>query len=296
MLRSNTQVTFEPTSHTYLNHEWKELLGVTSLMKKHGLSADYAGIPAEILQRAAARGSAIHKEIEDYCNLEPSTGRQSAECRAFAELRLVVEANEYLVSDNQTTATMIDIVLAGYSLVDIKTTSTFHHEAVSWQLSICAYLFELQNPHIKVGDLYGLHLRGASAKMIKVERKASDEIARLFECERNGELYRSSDTEIVTAADAELCALFDLEQFIAHIQIEAKEAKENREKMIEKIYARMEAEGQKKIETDRMTITRILPSVRKGVDSDWLKTVHPKIYAECLKESQIKGSIRITLK
>lgn len=189
MLVVNTQVVFEPTTHTYLNSAWDELMGVTSLMRKHGLSASYDGIPAHILARAAQRGTAIHKEIEDYCNMEPVVGEMSDECRGFAGLGLDVLANEYLVSDNQTVATMIDVVLEDFSLCDIKTTSTFHRQAVSWQLSICAYLFELQNSVLKAGKLYGIHLRGDKARLIEVERKPSSTIERLLECERWGEIF-----------------------------------------------------------------------------------------------------------
>lgn len=294
MLTNNDKVVFEPMSHTYLNHDWVELMGVTTLMKKHGLSPSYDGIDYGVLQRAAARGSHIHKQIEDYCQMNQMCGDITPECQNFIKLNLDVIGNEYLVSDNQMVATMIDVVLADYCLCDIKTTNTFHHEAVSWQLSICAYLFEIQNPSIKAGDLYGIHLRGKIAKLIKVERKDNATIERLFECERNGEPFESSEL-IVTPAD-DLAKLLEIEKFIAHIETQAKAAKENRDKMAEKIYASMEAQGQKKIQTDAMTITRVMPSARVSVDGKKLQSDYPDAYAACLKESLIKGSIRITIK
>lgn len=192
MLVNNTHVSFEPTTHTYLNAEWEELIGVTTLMRKHDLSPSYDGIAANVLAKAAARGSAIHKEIEDYCNGVITDNPMSDECKNFIDMALEVAASEYLVSDNTTVATMIDIVLADYSLADIKTTSTFHRNAVSWQLSICAYLFELQNPTIKAGKLYGIHLRDSKAKLIEVERKPSSVIEQLIECERWGEIFDQS--------------------------------------------------------------------------------------------------------
>ena len=45
-----------------------------------------------------------------------------------------------------------------------------------------------------------------------------------------------------------------------------------------------------------MTITRILPSKRISVDNKKLQTEHPDIYNSVIKESNIKGSVRITLK
>ena len=67
-LVKNSRVFFEPLSHTYLLDGDKELMGVTSLMKKHGLSANYAGISQEVLDAAAKVGTALHEEIENYDN------------------------------------------------------------------------------------------------------------------------------------------------------------------------------------------------------------------------------------
>lgn len=297
MLINNTQVVFEETSHTYLNQDWKELMGVTTLMKKHGLSANYAGIDPQVLAKAAARGSKIHKEIEDLCNGMEITA-PSAECEAFKTLGLKTIANEYLVSDNEMVATMIDVVLENFDLCDIKTTSTFHHEAVSWQLSICAYLFELQNPELKAGDLYGIHVRGDKAKLIKVEKKSHDMIARLFDCERSEIKFNSDQTSEITLTESttEIAELFNIEQFIANIELRAEQAKAERERLKAEIYIQMENGGQKKIETDTMTITRILPSVKTTVDSKALKEKYPEVYQSVVKNSQVKGSIRITLK
>lgn len=297
MLINNTQVVFEETSHTYLNQDWKELMGVTTLMKKHGLSANYAGIDPQVLAKAAARGSKIHKEIEDLCNGMEITA-PSAECEAFKTLGLKTIANEYLVSDNEMVATMIDVVLENFDLCDIKTTSTFHHEAVSWQLSICAYLFELQNPELKAGDLYGIHVRGDKAKLIKVEKKSHDMIARLFDCERSEIKFNSDQTSEITLTESttEIAELFNVEQFIANIELRAEQAKAERERLKAEIYIQMENGGQKKIETDTMTITRILPSVKTTVDSKALKEKYPEVYQSVVKNSQVKGSIRITLK
>ena len=60
-LANNTRIFFDETSHTYLLDDDKILIGVTSLMKKFGLSPDYSGIPEATLKKAAEEGTAIHK-------------------------------------------------------------------------------------------------------------------------------------------------------------------------------------------------------------------------------------------
>ena len=63
-LKQNKKVFFSDIVHCYLNDKGEELIGVTSLMKKHGLGADYSGIPQDVLERAAERGSRVHRLLE----------------------------------------------------------------------------------------------------------------------------------------------------------------------------------------------------------------------------------------
>ena len=104
-LRNNTRVFFDPLSHTYLMGD-KILTGVTTLMRKHGLSPDYSGIPKATLDKAAEEGTAIHKEIEDYDNglsvlRTPLIEDYIALCQQNG---LKFLANEYLVSDDESVA------------------------------------------------------------------------------------------------------------------------------------------------------------------------------------------------
>lgn len=58
----------------------------------------------------------------------------------------------------------------------------------------------------------------------------------------------------------------------------------------------MEKHDVKKFENDNMTITYIAPTKRKGIDSSKLEQMHPKIYKQVLKFSDVKSSVRIILK
>ena len=59
------RVVFNEAEHTYTLGE-KTLISVTQLLKKHGLSTNYANVDAEVLEKAANKGTAVHKEIENY--------------------------------------------------------------------------------------------------------------------------------------------------------------------------------------------------------------------------------------
>ena len=79
--------------------------------------------------------------------------------------------SEYLISDNAHYASMIDKVYRvndnTFDRCDIKTYGAMtveKFEKAEWQLSIYAYLFELQNPKAKVRNLFIIHLRNKPKK------------------------------------------------------------------------------------------------------------------------------------
>lgn len=76
----------------------------------------------------------------------------------------------------------------------------------------------------------------------------------------------------------------------------AKELKEQQKVFREQLYQKMEENDIKKIDTGDIIITRVLPTVRKSVDSTKLKKELPDVYEQFLKESAVKGSIRIKAK
>ena len=107
----------------------------------------------------------------------------------YAALGLPVLASEYLVSDGTDFASMIDKVLRvddnTVDLVDLKTTSILHENALKNQLSIYAYLFEKQNPGMKVRNLYGLHIqKNNQVSLVKVDRMSDASIETLMNNER----------------------------------------------------------------------------------------------------------------
>lgn len=83
----------------------------------------------------------------------------------------------------------------------------------------------------------------------------------------------------------------DMIEFENKIKILKNQQKDFRDRL----YQKMEESDIKKIDTGDIVITRILPTVRKSVDSTKLKKELPDVYTQYLKESPVKGSIRIAL-
>ena len=290
-LRKNKEVAFNEWLHVYTASDGHTLIGVTELMKRHGLSPDYGGISKDVLEKAAARGTAIHQLLQDYDDGKAVI--EDENLKAYKALGLKVHCSEYLVSDNETVATFIDKVLDDCSLVDVKSTSTVHRRPLEWQLSIGAYLFELQNPGKKVPHLYCIHVRDGKAKQIEVSRIPNDAVERLLECERCGVVYSDNPVPADAALALEEQAVVLAEQLdqIARLKLAIKETEQASAELQQRLYDYMTENNLDEMACELGTFVRKAPYTKKALDSTRLKKEKPELYEKYLKESEIKGSI-----
>lgn len=292
MKLNESSACFNQEAHTYTLNG-KELSGVTSLLDRQIFKNKYACVSGAVLNKAANRGSLIHETIE----LVDGLGIESdlAEVQAYIAIKqqhgLSTHANEYLVSDNDHVASSIDIVFDDCSLADIKTTSHLDRDYVSWQLSIYAYLFELQNPGLKANKLYAIWLpqkRYGKPALVEVERKPTELAQELIECDKRGEEFMLPDTQ-----SQELQVSADVIDEVANISRQMKEMKARYEELQQGLLELMKQSNVKSFKCDRLTLSYKEPSTRKSIDRKLLESKYPHIYEECLKESVIKESITI---
>lgn len=291
MKQSN--VIFDPINHTYTTPEGKSLSGITGMIGRQLFPNKYSAVPEGVLKKAAEKGTAIH---EDCRNIDEwDSFPQTHEGSLYKELQLkegfIPAENEYIVSDNKYFATAVDIVDTEFNLYDIKTTSVLDHDYLSWQLSINAYLFELQNG-FSAGNLYAIWLTD-TAKLLPIIPKPREEVIRLLNCEINGEQYIQDLPEDVNVM---LQKLSELEFAILEIENTAKTYEEKAKQLREGLKAEMEKSGVKKWETDNITITYVNATERKGIDTTRLKEEQPTIYEQYLKVTNVNSSIKIKLK
>lgn len=314
-LKQNKKVEFDGLTHSYW-YGSKELVGVTTLMKHQGLSPDYNGISAHTLAHAAARGTAIHRTLENYDNgdviIQPVTVDDNeggtltldtgAELAAYRDLGLKVIASEYLVSDNKVVASSIDKVLETgeedtVDLGDVKTTSTLHIDALEWQLSVYAYLFELQNKGLKVRNLYGIHVRDGRARVQQVRRVEVDTIKRLIRCEAKGERFNADDfaPELsLVLPETEIATLVADERLLAELEGNLKLAQERIKARKEAIYEYMLGNGIKELKCSGGSYKFSAPTVRTNFDSKRFREDDPETFAKYSSQSEVKG--RVTFK
>ena len=300
-LVNNTQVFFEPLSHTYLCGD-KVLIGVTTLMAKHGLSPDYSNIPAATLKKAADEGTAIHREIQDYDNglsvlRTPLIEEYIALC---AEKGLKFVASEYLVSDNETVASSIDCVYGEKNevvLVDIKTTTKPHMRPLAWQLGCYKVFFERQNPGKKVVGCYCLHI-DRKAKTIKglipVDVVTEAEVDALITAEREGRIYideyEEPSAEIVLT-DEELSAYVVQASEIATLKDKIKQIEESLKGLDKRVLDYMIEHNLETMEGGGGVFKVKKAYERTSIDTDRLKKMQPGIYDQYKKTTTVAASL-----
>lgn len=167
-------VVFNPDDHTYyLPEKDKYLSGITGMLERQLFPDTYTGIPEAIIKQAAEYGSSVHQSIEDFDMEWTNDGTQEVVdyINLKSENGLVHETSEYIITDNENYASMIDKVYrvdgCTFDIGDIKTYGVMtpeKREKARWQLSIYAYLFELMNPTAQVRRIFVLHLRNKQRK------------------------------------------------------------------------------------------------------------------------------------
>lgn len=300
-LVNNTQVFFEPLSHTYLCGD-KVLIGVTTLMAKHGLAPDYSGIPVATLKKAADEGTAIHREIQDYDNglsvlRTPLIEEYIALCE---EKGLKFVASEYLVSDNETVASSIDCVYGEGNeviLVDIKTTTKPHMRPLAWQLGCYKVFFERQNPGKKVVGCYCLHIdrKEKTIKgLIPVDVVTEAEVDALIEAERDGRIYVDQYEEPsaeVVLTDAELTAYVVQASEIASLKDKIKQIEESLKGLDKRVLDYMLEHNLESMEGGGGVFKVKKAYERTSIDTERLKKMQPGIYDQYKKTTTVAASL-----
>lgn len=302
-LTNNPNVFFSKEVHMYLCGD-KELMGATTLLRKHGLMPDYSGIPDKVLEEAARKGTALHEAIEQYDNgesvmLTPFLQEYKKICQENG-LKFVV--NELLISDEETVASMIDGVYEGKKkdtviLVDYKSTIKIHWRSLSWQLSLYRTIFERQFPGIKVESLMVLHLDKKEGKVLglyPVEPIPDAEVDSLLDAERNGLIYIDEnavkDASLVLP-DEEIAGLVANAMTVAELKAQIKFIEEKMAEYNQELLDYMEAHNLDELAAPGGVFKRKAAYTQTRVDSKKLQEQFPAVWSKVAKEITIKGSI-----
>lgn len=290
-------VKFIEETHQYFLGD-KELISVTTLMQKHGLAPSYSNVNAEVLRVKAERGSMIHKEIEEYIK-DGSIGF-TAELGNFIN-QIKGSNTEVLKSEfilyNDIVAGTADLLLynEGYIIGDIKTTAVLHKEAVSWQLSIYAYLLMKVNPSVTITKGQAYHFdKDGNLNVVDIPLKPMEEVEKLLDAERNGTKYEQ--VLDLSSDNLNLMQLVEVEALVKYHEDQKKAAEAQAQELRAALMAAMEKAGVTKFENDKIRLTYVGPTTKTSIDSAKLKKDLPEVAEKYTKTSNVKASLRITLK
>ena len=300
-------VVFNEEDHTYyLPEKDKYLSGITGMLERQLFPDTNAGIPEAIIKQAAAYGKEVHQSIEDFDMFWENDGTQEVAdyITLTTEQGLIHETSEYLITDNENYASMIDKVYRvdenTFDIGDIKTYGVItpeKREKARWQLSVYSYLFELQNKKAKIRRIFILHIRNKVKKddsfdhisdFIELKRIPSEIVKELLLADSVGEQF------VNPYAIPE-----DIRQQEPLIRklIQAKTDAETKLNSIKaRILTLMETQDIKAWATETMRITRKLPTTRSSFSLSDFKEAHSDIDIEpFMKTSTVAGSLTITL-
>lgn len=295
MKLNNSPVKFDEFAHTYTLNG-KLLSGVTSLLHRQMFADKYAGVDELTLAQAADYGSSVHQLIELHDSLGVADDDEVVQWyeQLKQDNKLQSVANEYLISDNEYIASSIDIVFDDCSLCDIKTTATLDMDYLSWQLSIYAYLFERQNPTLKVPALWAIWLprrEPERRKMIQVARISDECIEALIAADKAGDTY--TPPLLDRYADKSLAAQQDAIQAVISIEKQMKAMEQQYNALKKGLLEKMQELHVKSFKADGFSLTVKAASTSARVDSALLKERYPQIYEEVCKTSRTKESLII---
>lgn len=289
-------IRFDKEQHRYFLGV-AELSGITGFIKKRVFPNKYKDIPQWILDRAASNGTLIHESIELLDGGFPPA-EMSDELKNYQRIKkennLTTVANEYIVTDKEHFASGIDLVLTNDKeeiiLADIKTTSVLDKEYVSWQLSIYAYLFEMQNPSLKADKLFVIWLRGDKSEYAEVERIDTEIIKDLLQCEVDGKQFVNPLAK--PEADVPV-AIKNAEYSVYTLVTQLKELNEKKKQLSEGLLKLMQENDVKSYKGQYITLSRKAAYTKKSIDSKKLEKKYPEVYAACIKETNYPETIQI---
>lgn len=301
----NSGVVFNEELHEYWLGD-KQLSGITGMIQRQLFPDEFEGVPEEMMMAAAEYGTDVHASIEDFDKHWINDGTQEVAdyIEICKEHGLVHECSEYCVTDGKNWASMIDKVYrfddTTFDIGDIKTYGTMTSdklEKARWQLSIYAYLFELQNKKAKIGRLFIIHLRNKLKKdgtfdhikdVIFVNRIPYDVCKELMDCDLRGEQFNNpySIPENIRNQESEIREL-----------IQTKNKVEERLSVLKSnILSEMELLDVRSWFTDTMRLTRKLPGIRTSFDLQAFKKDHPDIdFESYMKTSKVAGALVISI-
>lgn len=288
-------IRFDQENHLYFNEKGFILPNPTQIIGKvYGTGLENA--PTEFVNRAADKGHFHHAEFDTYIK----TGKKGtspefeAWYKRFSNTIPVMSGESEKIVSAETPygafAGTVDLIGNGF-LYDWKTCKTATRQQVKkWQMQLSFYCYALRKMGYTVNEpLKIVHVNGSDLEVINVDYlgdKFVEETMRLYSADEKPaevkqELQTVSQSDLQTLEDT-LFQIDTLEKVVSNIREKIKDEMERR-KILD-------------LQVGRVKMTYVAGTIRQTFDSKKFKQDDPDLYAIYLKNTEVKPSLRITVK
>ena len=284
---------FNETKHIYSSKENKNYTSITRLLRETGISPSYDGVDEDLLKKSAEYGTFVHAEIENYVKQDEMGISQELDnfYKWSKKEGLSFIASEYRVH-NDKYAGSIDLIYSKDGelyISDIKTTSTLHIDAVSWQLSLYRYLL---GENINKGTV--IHIKRDTFEVKEIPLKSNEECENLLRAYEKGEKY-----SVAIVEETAIARLFELQEYVKQMEAQQKQAKKELETIKAELLENMQQRNLVSVELSaddkKLKITRVISKDKESIDYDSLLKDNPQIDIDQYKVyTPVKEYIKIS--
>lgn len=290
-----TKIRFDEGMHAYFNEGGYILPSVTQILGAvYGTGLEAA--PIEFVERAAAKGTKIHKEIESY--LKTGAHGETPEFEVWHKWFTTgspitdykSEQIVYAETPHGAFAGTADFFANGF-IYDWKTSRTASREQVKkWQQQLSFYCYAMRKAGNAVNEpLKVVHVTAEGVEVINVDYLGDAWVEETMRLYSEGQKPETPKYELQTVSEQELQVLEDTLFQMETLKKVAEEIKG-------KIKAEMEKRGILDLQIGKVKMTYVAGTTRQTFDSKAFKAEEPALYAMYTKESAVNPSLRVTIK
>lgn len=289
-------ITFDEEKHEYTNARTGEVIpSVTQIIGAvYGTGLENA--PSHFVERAAEKGTVIHKEIDAY--IKTGEFGETKEFEAWhkwfcfgvkpANMNYESEIMVYADTPYGPVAGQADMLYNGF-LEDWKSWNKATKQLISKtqkQLSIYCYLLrkmgKIVNEPLKI-----VHITANNVEVINVDylgdEWVEETVRKYYACEK---VENKSETSLQTVDEKTVEKFSNALKQIALLEKEI-------EPIREQIKEEMEKRSILSLKLGEVNISYIAPTKRKTFDTKRFKAENADMYEQYTKENEVKSSIRI---
>ena len=291
------ELLFDEELHSY-TLDGKQLISVTQLLEKQKISPEYKFVNKDVLQKAAAKGTLIHKEIELY-NKNGDIGF-TPELQDYIDYiennKLKCVASECQVYTDYYAGTFDQLLSTedGELIIcDNKTTSSLHRSSVSWQLSLYAYAYwVMTGVEVKRGQAFWFS-KDRGLQVVEIPLKEREEVEALIAADKSGQMYKSPyPVEVSKIAELE-----GLKADQAELEAQVSAIKKQIEETSKEIMVAMTNSKCESFESDGAKFTIVHSRNPDKFDTERFKKDYDNLYNQyMIKGTARKDTLKITLR